>query len=148
MPCANCKEFTPIENHELNLCASCNYERRNTDELIWPEVREMFLKMCIRHGLTCPVTGRDIDMSSDIHHKKGRDGYADQWARDNDISLHIDPRFFLACHRIGHTWIEANREEAMKLGYTLTRQDTIQKSTPNGINTIAEGTEKGISLAD
>lgn len=35
--------------------------------------------------------------STTIEHTKGRLGYADQWARDNDISLYLDVRFWKGC---------------------------------------------------
>lgn len=71
-----------------------------------------------------PIDGTIITEYSDVHHMKGRIGYADEWARNLDISLLIDVRFFLACSRNDHTWIEQHREEAEAKGYTLTRGDT------------------------
>lgn len=124
-----CGKFLRLENHELKLCAGCNAKRRDTDQGLYPEVRSMFLAMCVRNELDCPIKGVPITMDSDIHHKMGRVGYADQWARDNDISLLIDIRFFLAVSREGHIWIESNREEAEKKGYILSRLSNYELKT-------------------
>ena len=68
----------------------------------------------------CPVTKQP---AVEVHHKKGRqhDQYADDWARENNICLLIDVRFFLAVSREGHDWIEANPEESKELGYSVSR---------------------------
>jgi len=124
MICFECKRFVRLENHDLGICASCNRQLRDIDRGLYPTVKEEFLKKMVSLDKECPVKLRPITMDDDVHHRKGRIGFADQWARDNDISLLIDVRFFLAVSREGHIWIEHNREEAEKLGYTLTRQDT------------------------
>lgn len=116
MPC-ECGNIA-IENRELNLCSSCNKERRDTAHL-YPEVRKMFLDMCMRKEAVCPIKGTPITMESDIHHRAKRQGYADDWARENNIPLLIDPRFFLAVSREGHQWIELHPKEAKALGYSL-----------------------------
>lgn len=66
----------------------------------------------------CPVTGQ---LTTDVHHKKGKIGYADEWARINDIPLLLDVRFFLAVSRKGHEKIETNPEWAKKNGYSIDR---------------------------
>lgn len=62
-----------------------------------------------------------------VHHKKGRRGYADKYAFENDIKLIHDRRFWLPVTAYVHAKIERNPEWAMKLGYTLTRTDIISK---------------------
>ncbi len=66
----------------------------------------------------CPVTGQ---VTTDVHHKKGRVGFADQWARINNISLLLDTRFWLAVSRDGHRQIEENPSWAKEMGYSLNR---------------------------
>lgn len=66
----------------------------------------------------CPITGQP---ATEVHHKKGREGYADEWARINDIPLLIDERFFLGVSRTGHIKIEANPEWAKQMGYSVDR---------------------------
>lgn len=66
----------------------------------------------------CPVTGQE---TTDIHHKMGRIGFADQWARINNITLLLDTRFWLAVSRDGHRQIEENPSWAKEMGYSLNR---------------------------
>lgn len=96
---------------------------------LWPWVRDAYLQMCMRQQMECVVTGIPIDMGSDVHHKMGRVGYADAWARENDIPLLLDVRYFLAVTRKGHQWIEdgANRKQALALGYIIPRSQTHEK---------------------
>jgi hypothetical protein len=66
----------------------------------------------------CPVTNQP---TTDIHHKMGRIGFADSWARINNIPLLLDERFWLAVSRSGHRQIEENPEWAKENGYSLNR---------------------------
>lgn len=56
-----------------------------------------------------------------IHHKKGKVGYADDWAREHDIPLWLDERFWLAVSMDGHTKIENNPEWAKENNFSLNR---------------------------
>lgn len=62
-----------------------------------------------------------------VHHKKGREGFADQWALLRGITLLHDRRYWVACCGFCHTEIEANPTWAMENGYTLIRADIIVK---------------------
>lgn len=66
----------------------------------------------------CPVTGQP---TTDIHHKMGRVGFADSWARINNVTLLLDTRFWLAVSRDGHRQIEENPSWAKEMGYSLNR---------------------------
>lgn len=66
----------------------------------------------------CPVTGQP---TTDIHHKCGRVGFADQWARTNNVTLLLDSRFWLAVSREGHRQIEENPGWAKEMGFSLDR---------------------------
>jgi len=66
----------------------------------------------------CPVTHQP---TTDIHHKMGRVGFADSWARINNIPLLLDERFWLAVSREGHRQIEENVLWAKENGYSLNR---------------------------
>jgi len=66
----------------------------------------------------CPVTGQP---TIDIHHKMGRIGFADSWARINNVTLLLDTRFWLAVSRAGHQQIEENPSWAKEMGYSLSR---------------------------
>ena len=120
MPCFECKRDVPIENEDLGLCGSCNRAMRS-DRLLYPLARQMFLEMCIRNDMTCPIKGTPITMESQIHHVAGRIGYASEEARQQGLSRLIDTTNFLAVSHEGHQWIELNPELAKKLGYSLPR---------------------------
>lgn len=62
----------------------------------------------------CPITGTP---ATDVHHVKKRIGFADSWARINNIPLLLDERYWLAVSRVGHNWIHNNPIEATELGY-------------------------------
>jgi len=64
--------------------------------------------------------------ATDIHHMKGRVGYADQWARENNVSLLLDERFWLAVSRLGHIRIEDNPDWARKMGYSESRAEIVK----------------------
>jgi len=66
----------------------------------------------------CPVTK---EATTEVHHMKGRKGFADEWAKENNIPLLIDVRFFLAVSRKGHIKIELNPEWAKENNYSLNR---------------------------
>lgn len=65
-------------------------------------------------------------LATEVHHKKGRNGYADKWAKDNDIPLLIDKRYFLPVSRDGHNKIEKNPDWAYALGYSQSRLEILQ----------------------
>lgn len=125
MQCDGCHNDKPIENRDLGLCATCNKRKRQEDERLYPEARRMYLRMACKLEWKCPVTETPITMGSDIHHKKGRIGYADKRRKAQEISLLIDIEYFLAVSRVGHQYIEANPRIAMEVGWTLTRKDVI-----------------------
>ena len=66
----------------------------------------------------CPITGNE---ATTVHHKKGRLGYADEFARLNDIPLLLDIRFWIALSMDGHDYVERNPQWAKDKGYTLSR---------------------------
>lgn len=62
---------------------------------------------------------------TDVHHKKGREGFADDWARRNNIPLLIDVRYFLAVSRSGHEYIEQHPIWAKEKGFSEDRLTVI-----------------------
>ena len=66
----------------------------------------------------CPITR---EPTTDIHHRMGRVGFADEWARITNIPLLLDERYFLAVSRRGHKHIEENPDWAKKMKYSLDR---------------------------
>ncbi len=57
----------------------------------------------------------------ECHHRKGREGYADTWARDNGVWLLNDQRFWLAVSHEGHLKITNNSAWAEEQGFTIKR---------------------------
>lgn len=69
----------------------------------------------------CPVFPKSQYSTTDVHHMKGRVGFADKHARDNNIPLLIDERFWLAVSRRGHKWIEGHPDQAKERGFSKNR---------------------------
>lgn len=82
----------------------------------YTKIRKEFLSQ--PENQYCPVTGFK---ATEIHHMKGKIGYADEWAKEFNVPLLIDERYFLAVHRSGHQRIELNPEWAKQKGYSLNR---------------------------
>ena len=70
-------------------------------------------------NIRCAVFPRNG--ASEVHHKMGKIGYADAYARENDTPLLIDDRFFLAVSREGHRYIEENPDWAKSKGFSMER---------------------------
>lgn len=62
-----------------------------------------------------------------VHHAKGRKGYADKWAMEKGITLLHDDRYWKALCGICHDKVERHPKYAMERGLTLTRTDIIVK---------------------
>ena len=54
------------------------------------------------------------NVANTCEHQKGRKGFADQWARDNNIPLLIDKRFLKPCCNYHNLEFERNPELAKK----------------------------------
>lgn len=73
-------------------------------------------------GKLCAVYPEEI--ATQIHHMKGRKGYADKWARARGITLQNDKRYWLAVSQRGHDWINNNHAAAVERGFCLPRNIT------------------------
>lgn len=91
-------------------------KKKTVEDLQYNVLRIEFLGK--KENQKCPITGKP---TTDIHHKKGRVGYADEWARDNKVSLTLDTRYWVALSREGHKQVENNPEWAKENGYSLSR---------------------------
>ncbi|WP_278494881.1 hypothetical protein [Chryseobacterium arthrosphaerae] len=69
-----------------------------------------------------------------IEHTMGRRGYADQWARDNNISLLLDVRFWKPCCNFHNLELERDSElsEKYQLSKISGKQKIIKKSLRHG----------------
>jgi len=131
------KEFTPYKSTDKFCCAHCFYSCQETKESkpkksfkpisdkkayrlsIYRPLRDTYLKehpVCEVHDCERATTN--------LHHKKGREHniFDDDWARDNDIPLLYDVRYFMACCDLCHPKrIHENPEWAYKHGYLISR---------------------------
>lgn len=136
--CKNCKnKFEPKYSSVEMFCSpkcAYTYKKENTvikskpkkipqfskkrQELnkVYSEKRKIFLSK--ENNKICPITNMQ---TTDIHHKKGRIGYADEYAIINDIPLLLDERFWVALSREGHRFVEDNTEWAKLNGYSVDR---------------------------
>lgn len=99
------KSFNPVSQKRIDALAR------------YRPIRDQYL---IEHPI-CEVKGC-VYRSNHIHHKMGREhnAYADDWARDNDIPLLIDVRFFMAVNECHHPKaIHENPEWARENGYLI-----------------------------
>jgi hypothetical protein len=62
-----------------------------------------------------------------VHHAKGRKGYADQCALEKGIKLIHDKRFWKALCAVCHDQVERHPKYATDRGLTLTRTDILLK---------------------
>lgn len=102
------KVYTPIKKKS---------DKRKKQEAIYLKKRADFLNK--KENKKCPVFPNLP--TTDVHHKKGRVGFADAWARHNGINLYLDERFWLAVSRKGHQKIENNPIWAKEKGFSLDR---------------------------
>lgn len=93
-------------------------EKRKAENPIYSQRRIIFLD-----GKKCAVFPK-LD-ASEIHHIKGRQGYADSWARDNKVTLFLDERWWLPVSSEGHRYIGSHPAEAEEQGWTAPRTTNI-----------------------
>ena len=115
-PCNECKKPVDLSLKKVYKPPKKQSKKQSVLNAKYSVIRIEFLSK--PENQICPVTKK---MATEVHHKKGRKGFADQWARDNNIPLLIDVRFFLGVSRYGHEKIENNPEWAKENGYSLNR---------------------------
>lgn len=91
--------------------------KRKKEDIEYLKKRAVFLNK--EENKKCPVFPNLY--TTDVHHKKGRIGFADEQARLEGISLYLDERFWLAVSRKGHKKIEENPAWAKENGYSIDR---------------------------
>lgn len=125
-------------------CASCNKALRKANKLAdkqdqkreamfnAPEIPKVSPKMAAALriysqkrgpwlvGKQCAVFPEQ--KATQVHHKKGRGfGFADAWAKEHDICLLNDERYWLAVSADGHDKINNNTEWALEMGFSVLR---------------------------
>lgn len=116
-------------------CASCETLERKASRLRMPKDKEPVKKVSENQskllakyngkrkawirGKKCAVY-KDLP-AEDVHHMQGRTGYADEWARENDLPLLLDDRFWLPVSREAHKKITDDSKWAWENGYSFKR---------------------------
>lgn len=111
-----------VENFDTGLCASCGAKERKSGRLKIPDdpksinkvsdnqakLNAIYLKEVKKwvNGKMCAVFPRQ--KATQCHHMQGRVGYADEWARENEVPLLLDKRFWLPTSDEGHRKITEN----------------------------------------
>lgn len=103
--CQYCgKDFSPYRSTDKHCSSNCFYQdktvqkkvnrtskKRQKESKHYKDRRLIFLD-----GKTCFVDGCNR-VANTIEHTRGRQGYADDWARENKITLYLDERFWAPC---------------------------------------------------
>lgn len=135
----------PVENRDNGLCATHNKlsrkkvsqpkkkkrirlaSKKHVKDITEYVARKKEFFKKPKNNICCVCGQKGVDS---IHHTKGKVGYADEWARENGISLLNDTRFWAPIHsfvsnpRLGepcHRYIETHDEFAREIGLKLTR---------------------------
>lgn len=95
-------------------------KKQHREDKKYNKARKVFLEG--RQCAKCKHT-----KGTQVHHKKGRKGYADKWALLRGITLLHDQRHWLPVCDQCHTYIETHPDEAKEKGWSETRQDIIFK---------------------
>jgi len=116
--CENCKEAereyqsekmakTPIAKKPINKVS----DKRKVENLKYGSDRLIFLGK--KENNFCFIDGCKRDATT-IEHSAGRIGFYDDWARENNISLYLDKRFWKPCCNFHNLELERNSELSKK----------------------------------
>lgn len=127
----------PVERN--GSCASCNRAKRKAEALALKPKKEYTrikpatdklakARIAYKKRRDVWIVGKRCAVyphlnATQCHHKISREHnqFADQWARDRNISLLHDERFWLPVSDEGHDWINNNTELALELGFSELR---------------------------
>jgi hypothetical protein len=135
-PCMECKKkFTPkfrtTERHCSFECKSKTESRKESKPRLKikpvSDKRKKLIPTYKKNRITfledpknkiCFVDGCGKE-SNTIEHRRGRVGYADDWARENNVPLYLDERFWAGCC-LDHN-LEFERDAEMSRKYQLSK---------------------------
>lgn len=86
-------------------------KQRKAERPIYTETRKEFLSR--PENKICFIDGCNLRADT-IEHIRGRKGYADEWARENKITLYLDERFWKPCCFLHNGELERNPELSKK----------------------------------
>lgn len=108
-PCEQCKSKRKPPNLKLkSLYKPINKvsEKRKKLNLIYEKIR---IEVLSDAKFKCFIDGC-TNVANTIEHRMGRKGFADEWAKENNIPLLIDKRFLAACCLQHNGELETNPE--------------------------------------
>jgi hypothetical protein len=135
--CINKDCYNPIENHTTGECASCGRARRkaeaealkpkkefkpikSTSDKMMADLKSYSSRKSIWiKGKMCAVY--PSQKATQIHHMMGRVGYADNLAKENNVKLLLDERYWLPVCMEGHQKIEEHPVWAKIRGFSIDR---------------------------
>lgn len=91
-------------------------KKRKVEKLQYDSDRLIFLQK--PENRICFIDGCS-QQSTTIEHRKGRKGFADQWAKDNNVSLYLDQRFWSGCCHFHN--LELERDPELSKKYQLSK---------------------------
>lgn len=116
--CENCKEAErEYQSGKMAKTASPKKpinkvsDKRKVENLKYVSDRLIFLGK--KENNFCFIDGCKRDATT-IEHSAGRLGFYDDWARDNNISLYLDQRFWKPCCNFHNLELERNSELSKK----------------------------------
>lgn len=124
-PCEECKKETPkkqfVSKHKPNLKLKSFKPipkvsaKRKKEKEVYDALR---IKILSEAKFKCFVDGCK-NVATTLEHQKGRKGFADDWARDNNVPLYIDERFLKPC--CYHHNIEFENNPELSKQYQLSK---------------------------
>ena len=108
---------TPIKNKPVRIKQISKKQAKKIKE---------YSPIALKYKIENPICNIQIEgvctfNTTDVHHIRGKVGFADQWAIDNNIPLLIDVRFFNSTCRGCHSYVEDNVAEAIENGHSQHR---------------------------
>lgn len=137
MECVNCGS-SKIENRDLMLCSSCAHALRKAERMQAPKDQAPIAKVSESMGKQLNqyaakkakwVKGKkcaakfphDCNGGLTVQHMCGRVGYADEWARENEMPLLLDVRFWMPLCLNAHVYVNDHPKWASENSYTFLR---------------------------
>lgn len=109
--CEMCLDSAPLKKKKLIKKVS---DKRKELNAIYQKVR---IEVLSEAKFKCFIDGCK-NVANTVEHLMGRKGYADEWAKDNNIPLLIDKRFLKACCLVHNGELETNPELSKKHQYS------------------------------
>ena len=99
--CSNCKDSEKKYQEEIRLGTTVKTPKAipkfsDKRKVLNPLYAKVRIEVLVEAEFKCFIVGC-TNVANTCEHTMGRKGFADQWARDNDIPLLIDKRYLKAC---------------------------------------------------